>query len=110
MPTTITPNGSANRHKSAAKWMSWRGISPSKSAAPPAVELVPMTTKWQIAKDTAAKVTVDFDRDVEAKRRRSSKTCDLGIIEPVLGVKAFLFWFEHCQATANQVSVRERIP
>jgi hypothetical protein len=54
-----------------------------------------MTTKWQTAKETAAKVTVDFDRDVEAKCRRSSNTCDLTAIEPVLEVEALLLWFEH---------------
>jgi hypothetical protein len=64
-----------------------------------------MAIKWQMAKDTAAKVTVDLDREVEAKRRSSSKVRDLGDIEPVLEVKALLLWFEHWRVTANQVSV-----
>jgi hypothetical protein len=50
-----------------------------------------MTNKWQTAKETAAKVTVDLDRGVEAKCRRSSKTRDLSAIEPVLGVKPLPF-------------------
>src|ERR1700727_456695 len=86
--------------------MSCRGISPARSAVPPAAAgLVPMATKWQMAKDTAAKVTVDLDREVEAKRRSSSKIRDLGAIEPVLEVKALPLWFEHWRMTANQVSV-----
>src|ERR1700727_1819457 len=105
MPTSITPNGSANRQSSATKWMSWRGISPAKSAPPPASALVPIATKWQIAKHTAAQVTVDLDLDVEAKFRRSSKIRDLGAIGPVLGVEPLLLWFRHRPAAANQVSV-----
>src|SRR5277367_316188 len=100
MPTSITPNGSANRQSSATKWMSSRGISPSKSAVPPpAAALVPIATRWQTAKHTAAKVTVDLDREVEAKRRSSSKIRDLGAIGPVLGDKPLLLWFRHGPAT-----------
>jgi hypothetical protein len=47
-----------------------------------------MTHRWQMAKETAAKVTVDLDCEVEAKCRRSLKTRDLCAIEPILGVKA----------------------
>jgi hypothetical protein len=91
--------------------MSCRGISPCKSALPLAgAAPVPITTKWQTAKETAAKVTVDLDREVEAKCRRSSKIRDLSAIEPVLVVKALLLWFEHRPATANHVSVGERLP
>src|SRR3984885_11252826 len=84
--------------------MSWRGISPSRSVVPPEAA-VAIAIKWQMAKDTAAKVTVDLDREVEAKRRSSSKIRDLGAIEPVLEVKALPLWFEHWRMTANQVSV-----
>jgi hypothetical protein len=47
-----------------------------------------MNSTWQIAKEAAAKVTIDLDHEVEAKCRRSSKTRDLSAIEPVLAVKA----------------------
>src|SRR5580698_10023977 len=88
--------------------MTWRGISPSKSALPPAVAAwVPIATKWQIAKHTAAHMTVDLDREVEAKFRRSSTIRDLGAIGPVLGVEPLLLWFRHGPAAANQVSVGE---
>src|ERR1700728_592640 len=86
--------------------MSWRGISPSRSVVPPAAaEPVPIAIKWQTAKHTAANVTIDLDREVEAKRRSSSKIRDLGAIEPALEIKALPLWFEHWPATANQVSV-----
>jgi hypothetical protein len=37
-----------------------------------------------MAKEMAAKVTLDLNREAEAKCRRSSKTRDLRAIEPVL--------------------------
>jgi hypothetical protein len=84
--------------------MSWRGISASKSAREPE-EAVPITAKWQTANETAAKVTADFDREVEATCKRSSKSRDLSAIEPFLGVKVFLLWFDCPPPTANQVSL-----
>lgn len=50
------------------------------------------SAQLQIAKEAAAKVTIDLDHEVEAKCRRSSKTRDLSAIEPVLAVKAPPFW------------------
>ena len=50
-------------------------------------EPVPITIKWQTAKDMAAKVTVDLEREVDAKCSRSSKTRGLSAIEPVRGSK-----------------------
>src|ERR1700679_3288956 len=77
--------------------MSWRGISRSESTMPPAAGPDAIAARWQIAKETAAKVTVDLDREVETKFRSSSKTRILGVIEPVLGVKRF-----HCESCAWQ--------
>jgi hypothetical protein len=50
-------------------------------------------------------VTADLDREVEAKRRKPSKTRELCAIEPFLGFKALLLWFEFRPPSANQVSV-----
>ena len=63
-----------------------------------------MTAKWQMAKETAASVTADFVREVEAKCRRSSQTRDLSAIEPFLGVKPVPLWLDCPPPTANQVS------
>jgi hypothetical protein len=60
--------------------MSWRGISRSESAVATAAGAVAIATRWQIAKETAAKVTIDLDREVETKCRRSSKTRYLSAI------------------------------
>ena len=54
-----------------------------------------MATKWQTAKDTAARVTVDLVLEVAAKCSKSSKTRDLNAIEPVLGVRALPLWFRN---------------
>jgi hypothetical protein len=91
--------------------MTWRGISPSKSALPPAVAAwVPIATKWQMAKHTAAHMTVDLDREVEAKFRRSSKIRDLGAIGPSSELSRF-----HCgSGTGRQPRIKsqseKRIP
>ena len=43
--------------------------------------IVAMTTKWQMAKETAARVMADLDREVEDKCRSLSKTRDLSSID-----------------------------
>jgi hypothetical protein len=42
--------------------------------------IVAMATKWHMAKETAARVMADLDREVEDKCRRFSKTRDLSSI------------------------------